>query len=157
MGLRDQASGRLAAATMADANLAAASIIGAEPTRRAAWWLHAAALSTVGRSEPATVLFAGGAASLEHQVRQAAPWQWRQRAGQWGSAIVRVADGPTRGRSHIFESVGRAWRLLRIGGSRTCTAVAMTRCGCAEGSSSASRAWIEAPLACVTALASMAR
>ena len=119
MGLREQASGRLVVVTMADAKAAPASTIEAVPTRRAAWRLRAAALSTTGRSEPAVVPFAGGMAGLEHQVRQAAPWQWRQRAGQWGSAIVRVADGPTRGRSHRFESVGRAWRLLRIGGCRT--------------------------------------
>ena len=157
MRLRDQAGGRLAAATMADAKAAAASTIGAVPTRRAAWRLRAAVLSTTGRSEPATMLFASGVASLEHQVRQVAAWRWRQRAGQRGSAIMRIAYGPTRGRSHRSESVGRTWRLLRIGGCCTPFRPPRLQVQCAEGSSSASRAWIDAALACVTALAPVAR
>lgn len=96
MGLRDQAGGRLAAATMADAKAAVAFAIGAVPTRRAAWRPCAAVLSTTGRSEPAVMPFAGGVAGMEHQVRQAAAWRWQPRAGQQGSAIVRIADGPTR-------------------------------------------------------------
>lgn len=142
---------------MTDAKAAAVAVVGAMPAQRAAWRLRAAALSTAGRSEPATTPVAGVMEGLEDKVRQAAARRWRQRAGQRGSAIVNITNGRTRGRSHRFESVGRAWQLLRIGGCYTPFRQPWLEGQCAEGSSSASRAGIDALLACVTALASTAR
>ena len=145
--LLQQALQFFVAAVMALASTATVAINGVAPTVRAAWRYPQAALDTAGHSEHPTRPTSGGVGCFERQWRAAAALPWRSRGGHWYSASVRLAadsSGANPGGFDRFGSLQRHRRKVGCCLPRWWWPVNGRRDG---GSLSATRSWINAPLA----------
>ena len=132
---------------MAWAEAVTAAFILDAPVCRTAWRKPEAATDTAGHSEHPTRPTSGSVGCFERQWRAAAALPWRSRGGHWHSASVRLAADSRGANPGGFDRFGSLQRHRRKGGCGTPRwwwRVNGRRDG---GSLSATRAWINAPLA----------